>query len=103
MFMDAKTLSALAEPSRIRIIELLREQPRSVSEVSLKLGLNQPQASKHLKVLAGADLVKVSPVAQQRIYSLNPEPFIRLEDWVNSFGRFWNQRLDNLDIYLKKG
>jgi DNA-binding transcriptional ArsR family regulator len=100
--MDMKTFGALAEPNRVRIVELLKEQPRSVNEVALLLGIRQPQASKHLHTLSAAGLVSMQPVAQQRIYALNPEPFLRLEDWVGSFHRFWDQRFDSLDSYLKQ-
>jgi DNA-binding transcriptional ArsR family regulator len=101
--MDALTFTALAEPNRLKIVELLREQPRSVNEIALLLKLRQPQASKHLQALAAAGLVTVRPVAQQRIYALRPERFRQIENWVNSFQQSWNQRLDNLDNYLKKG
>ena len=101
--MDAITFNALAEPSRLKIVELLRAQPRSVNEVALLLQIRQPQASKHLHTLAEAGLVTMQPVAQQRIYALRPEPFLQLEDWANSFQRYWNQRLDNLERHLKKG
>ena len=100
--MDAKTFSALAEPNRLRIVELLREQPRSVNEIAKRLGLRQPQASKHLHTLSTAGLVSMSPLAQQRVYALNPEPFLQLDDWVNSFERYWNQRLDKLEDYLRR-
>ena len=101
--MDTVTFSALAEPNRLKIVELLREQPRSVNEVALLLKLRQPQASKHLHTLTEAGLLTVRPAAQQRIYALNPEAFLQLEDWANSFQRYWNQRLDNLEHYLRKG
>lgn len=84
-------------------MELLRAQPRSVNEIALLLKLRQPQASKHLHTLAAAGLVTMQPVAQQRIYALQPEPFLQLEDWANSFQRFWSQRLDNLEDHLTKG
>lgn len=101
--MDTKTFSALAEPNRLKILELLREQPCSVNKVALALKLRQPQASKHLQILNRAGLVSVQPVAQQRIYILNAEQFLRLEDWINSFHQYWSQRLDNLEKHLKKG
>jgi len=101
--MDTKTFTALAEPNRLRIVELLREQPRSVNQVAELLQIRQPQASKHLRVLSEAGLVTVRPVAQQRMYSLNPEPFLRLEDWTNSFHEHWEQKLTSLELYLKKG
>lgn len=101
--MDASTFTALAEPNRLKIVELLREKPRSVNEIALLLKLRQPQVSKHLHALAAAGIVTVTPVAQQRIYALSAEPFIQLEDWANSFQKEWNQRLDSLEEHLKKG
>ncbi len=101
--MDTKTFNALAEPNRLKIIELLREQPRSVNEVASLLKIRQPQASKHLHTLNKAGLVRVQPIAQQRIYALNAEPFLRLEDWVNSFQIYWSQQFNSLEEYLKKG
>jgi len=100
---DAITFNALAEPNRLKIVELLRGQPRSVNEVALLLKLRQPQASKHLRTLTEAGLVTRRQVAQQRIYALKPEPFLQLEDWANSFQKYWDQRLDNLENHLKKG
>jgi DNA-binding transcriptional ArsR family regulator len=99
--MDTKTFSALAEPTRFRIIELLREQPYSVNSFVKLLNIKQPQVSKHLRILNDSGLVIVKPIAQQRIYSLNREAFIELDQWVKSFDKFWSDRLDNLDVHLK--
>lgn len=101
--MDASTFSALAEPNRLKIVELLREKPRSVNEIALLLQRRQPQVSKHLHALAAAGLVTVQPVAQQRIYALKAEPFLQIEDWASSFQKQWSQRLDTLEKYLNKG
>jgi DNA-binding transcriptional ArsR family regulator len=101
--MDSDLLAALAEPTRFKIVELLREHPRSVNEIALLLGLSQPQASKHLHRLSQAGIVRVHPVAQQRIYSLNEKPFLQLDDWVKSFNHYWNQRFNSLEKHLKKG
>jgi DNA-binding transcriptional ArsR family regulator len=98
--MDLKTFTALAEPNRLRIIELLREQPCSVNDVAARLDLRQPQASKHLRTLSEAGLISARPYAQQRIYTLNPEPFLRLSDWTNSFTHYWETRFSMLDDYL---
>jgi DNA-binding transcriptional ArsR family regulator len=101
--MDTKTFTALAEPNRLRIVELLRKQPCSVNQVAESLKLRQPQASKHLHTLSLAGLVTVKPLAQQRMYALNPAPFLQLDDWVNSFQQYWDQRLTTLETYLQKG
>jgi len=93
-------LNAFAEPNRLRIIELLRNGPRSVGEIVDELGIRQPQVSKHLRVLSESGLVEVYPLANKRIYRLRPQPFIELNDWLNSFRRIWDERFDQLDDYL---
>lgn len=98
--MDSTTLSALAEPNRLRIVELLRSGPSSVGEISDRLILSQPQASKHLRVLSRAGIVEVRPIGQRRIYQLQPEPFAALESWLNSFRPTWEDRMDTLEEYL---
>ena len=97
-----RTLSALAEPNRLRIVELLRDGPRPVGEITKRLALRQPQVSKHLRVLSEAGLVEVHPAAQQRIYGLSAKQFRELDSWVDTFHRIWDTRLDNLDDYLKE-
>jgi DNA-binding transcriptional ArsR family regulator len=100
--MNTMTLSALAEPNRLRIVELLRDNPYPVGEIAKRLVLRQPQVSKHLRVLSKAGLVEVHPVAQQRIYQLQPKPFEELDSWLETFRRIWETRLDNLDEYLQE-
>lgn len=99
--MDAIILSALAEPNRLRIVELLRDNPYPVGEIATRLGLRQPQVSKHLHVLSQAGLVEVRPAAQQRIYHLRPAAFEQLDGWLETFRRSWEARLDALDGVLQ--
>jgi DNA-binding transcriptional ArsR family regulator len=94
------TLSALAESNRLHIVELLRDGPRSVGEISERLQLRQPQVSKHLRVLSAAGLVEVHPVAQQRIYQLRAQPFHELDAWLESYRHIWDARFDRLETYL---
>ncbi|WNB94001.1 metalloregulator ArsR/SmtB family transcription factor [Bacillus sp. NEB1478] len=94
-------LNALAEPNRLHIVELLRDGPMTVGEVTEKLGLNQPQVSKHLRVLSENGLVEVQPIANRRYYKLRAEPFKELDTWIDSYRHLWNERLDRLDEYLK--
>lgn len=96
-----KTLwTALMEPHRLQIVELLRDGPLTVGEITERLGLQQPQVSKHLKVLSKAAIVEVQPQANRRIYQLRREPFQELETWLHSFRRLWEERFDRLDDYL---
>ncbi|QBD75566.1 ArsR family transcriptional regulator [Ktedonosporobacter rubrisoli] len=96
-----KTLwAALTEANRLQIVELLRDGPLTVGAITSQLGLQQPQVSKHLKVLSEAGIVEVQPQANRRIYQLRREPFQELEDWLHSFRRLWEERFDRLDDYL---
>ena len=96
------TLTALAEPNRLRIVELLRDEPRPVGEIARRLRLRQPQVSKHLRVLSDAGLVDVRPVAQQRIYELRSEPFDELDAWLETFRRRMAHRMDRLEVLISE-
>ncbi len=71
--------SALGDPARWRIVELLAERPRTVGELAELTGLRQPQTTKHLQTLARAGLVTVTPLAQRRVYAIEPAPLQALE------------------------
>jgi DNA-binding transcriptional ArsR family regulator len=98
--MHATTFAALGEPTRLEIVELLRRRPFSVGEIADTLGIRQPQASKHLKVLREAGVVDVEPVARRRVYHLAPAAFEELGDWVETFVALWEERLDSLEEVL---
>jgi DNA-binding transcriptional ArsR family regulator len=94
-------LSALAEPNRLQIVELLRRKPLAVGEIVERLGLRQPQVSKHLRVLSDAGLVEVRPVAQQRIYRLRPQALKEIDAWLDPYRRSWDERFDQFDEVLR--
>lgn len=102
IFMEVKTLQALAEPNRLKIVELLKERPYTVNQIASKLDMRQPQASKHLHILAEANIVNVKRLAQLRIYDLNNQPFLELDDWLNSFNSYWDNKMAALDKYIKQ-
>lgn len=99
---NISTFGALSEPNRMNIVELLRQGPLTVGEIADKLGLKQPQTSKHLKVLSDNGIVEVQAEANRRIYKLRPEPFQELDSWIQSFQSVMQERFDNLDEYLKE-
>jgi uncharacterized protein YndB with AHSA1/START domain/DNA-binding transcriptional ArsR family regulator len=78
----ATTLTALAEPTRLRIVELLRERPHTVGEIAERLGARQPQVTKHLQTLSRAGVVAVHPLGQRRVCALEPGPLRELRDWL---------------------
>ncbi|MGB7751936.1 MAG: metalloregulator ArsR/SmtB family transcription factor [Candidatus Acidiferrales bacterium] len=97
-----ETLQALAEPNRFQIVELLRDGPRPVGDMVHRLGLRQPQVSKHLRVLSDAGLVDVRIDAQRRIYALRAAPLKELEVWIERYRRIWEVNFQRLDAVLEE-
>lgn len=100
--MTPMIFSALAEPNRFQIVELLRDRPRPVGELVDTLHMRQPQVSKHLKILADAGIVEVHPQANQRIYELSPKKFQEIDTWLNKYRKLWEERFARLDALLQR-
>ncbi|WP_202080788.1 ArsR/SmtB family transcription factor [Caldalkalibacillus salinus] len=100
--MNTKILSALAEPNRLHIVELLRDSPLTVGEIADRLQIRQPQASKHLRVLYDAGIVEFYAEANRRIYKLRSEPFKELNSWLEQYREMWEENFDRLDRYLQE-
>jgi DNA-binding transcriptional ArsR family regulator len=94
------TYEALVDPTRRRILDLLRERPRLVGELVNTLKSSQPLISKHLRVLREAGLVKVRQDAQRRWYELRPEPLAEVVDWLEPYRQLWEERYERLDSLL---
>jgi DNA-binding transcriptional ArsR family regulator len=93
--------SALADPSRREILDLLRSGERSVNELVDRLRLSQPGVSKHLKALREAGLVEVRPAGKRRWYGLRAEPLAEVAAWLEPYREHWSQRLDALELHLE--
>lgn len=98
--MHEATWAALGDPHRRAVLGLLRERPRTVTELGGALRLTQPATSKHLRVLREAGLVRVRPEAQRRVYALDPAPLAELDGWLAPYRALWNDRLDALGRHL---
>ena len=98
--MSVATFAVVAEPTRRRILDLLRERARSVGELVDQLGISQPGVSKHLRVLREAGLVEVHPEAQRRRYELRTEPLEEIDAWLEPYRQLWSDRLDALERHL---
>lgn len=92
----------IAEPTRRRILDHLREQERSVGELVDLTGMHQPGVSRHLRVLRDAGLVDVRAEAQRRLYRLRPEPLTELDQWLAPYRKYWAGRLDALERHLDR-
>ena len=100
--MENSLWTALGEPHRRAVLDLLAQGEQSVGELVERLGLTQPQTSKHLRVLRDAGLVRVEQRAQRRIYAVDPEPMTELDTWLAPYRRLWNTSLDRLGAHLDR-
>lgn len=93
--------AALADPTRLRIVEMLAAGERGAGDIAGAFAMSGPAVSQHLKVLREAGLITVRPEAQRRIYTLDPQGFEALEEWLRRIRRFWGGRLDELERQLR--
>ncbi len=95
-----EVFDVLTDPSRRRILDLLRSREHLVGELVEDLGLSQPGVSKHLRVLREAGLVRVRIDAQRRWYGLDPAPLAEVDRWLAPYRRYWADRLERLERHL---
>ena len=95
-----EVLDVIAEPTRRRILDHVREHERSVGELVVLTGMHQPGVSRHLRVLRDAGLVEVRADAQRRLYRVRPEPLAEIDEWLAPYRRLWAARLDALERHL---
>jgi len=93
---------ALAEPSRLRIVDLLRLEPLPVGSVADRLRIRQPQASKHLRALTDAGLLEVRHEAQRRIYALRGQAFQDFDHWLERYRSLFEGQFERLDAVLEE-
>lgn len=93
-------LEVIAEPTRRRILDAVRDGERSVGQLVREVGMHQPGVSRHLKILRDAGLVEVRRDAQRRLYRLRPEPLMELDAWLEPYRLEWANRLDSLERHL---
>ena len=96
------TFAALADPTRRAILARLSTGQASVTELAEPFEMSMPAISKHLKVLERAGLIARGREAQWRPCRLEAAPLKDVAEWVTRYQRFWEQRFDNLDAYLRE-
>jgi DNA-binding transcriptional ArsR family regulator len=94
--------AALADPTRVRILDLLSKRERAVGELVREFELSQPAVSQHLRVLKEAGLVASRADAQRRIYRVNPAPLRQLDRWLQRYRKLWASELDALERHLDR-
>lgn len=91
-----RTFAALADPTRLSIVSLLRRRPLRSGDLAQALDMNPPAVSKHLRILRDAGLVQEESPADDlraRVYQLRREPFSELRDWLDELELFWSAQL----------
>ena len=98
----ADAFNAVAEPRRRQILDVLAGGESPVNDLVNRLGLAQPQVSKHLRVLREVGLVEVREEGRQRMYRLNGRSLKPIHDWVKNYQRSWDERYKALDEVLEE-
>jgi DNA-binding transcriptional ArsR family regulator len=102
MNMQLGTFQTLADPTRRRIVEVLRAGERQVGAIVDEAGIHQSGVSRHLRILHEARFVSVRADGQRRLYALRPEPFRELDAWLAAYRGLWEARLDRFGAALEK-
>ena len=100
--MQVNAFSTLADPTRLRILDVLRAGERPVNDLVAAVDIHQSGVSRHLRILQEAGFVSVRPEGAQRFYSLRPEPFQELDMWIAQYRKLWEARLDRFAAALEK-
>jgi DNA-binding transcriptional ArsR family regulator len=90
----------LADPTRRRIVDVLRAGERPVGDVVARVGVQQSGVSRHLRILSESGFVTMRPDGQRRLYRLQPQPFRQLDGWLADYRRLWESRLDRFGTAL---
>ena len=101
------TFAALADPTRRRVVELLRERPRRAGELAANCAMSGPAMSRHLRVLRASGLVEVEEErieqdARLRVYRLRSEPFLALQAWLDQMQAFWTEQLGAFKTHIER-
>jgi DNA-binding transcriptional ArsR family regulator len=94
--------TALADPHRRRMIELLGSGERPAGAIAGEFAMTSAAVSQHLKALREAGLVRVRVDGARRIYSLDPNGLAAVDAWLGRFRSFWSARLDDLETALRE-
>jgi DNA-binding transcriptional ArsR family regulator len=97
-----QALGALADPTRVAIVELLCERDRTAGEIADRFPVSGPAISRHLRVLRESGLVAFTKDGQHRVYRVNPGPLAEAGDWMHRQLAAWHRRYDALGGHLDR-
>ncbi|MGE4430610.1 MAG: ArsR/SmtB family transcription factor [Sphingobium sp.] len=99
--MNIDAFQTLADPTRRRVIDALRQGERQVNDLVAEVGIHQSGVSRHLRILHEAGFVTMQPDGQRRLYSLKPDRFRELDEWLAAYRGLWEARLDRFGAALE--
>lgn len=91
-----QTFRALADPTRRNILELLRQEPRSIAEIASRFAITRAAIKKHLIILQQGDLVRMERRGREQISHFNPAGLVLAQNWLTTFDQYWDERLNAL-------
>lgn len=101
-----EAFDVLGDPVRRRALELMSEGELASGAIAqviqAEFHISQPAVSQHLRVLRDSGFVTMRPVGARRLYAVNPAPLMEVDMWLDQFRRFWDQRLDALEVELRR-
>jgi DNA-binding transcriptional ArsR family regulator len=97
-----RTFSALSDPTRRDILDRLGRGPASISELAKPFGITLTGLKKHIQVLEDAQLVTTAKIGRTRQCRLGPEQLQDAAQWIHTYRRQWERRLDGLEAFLAK-
>lgn len=101
-YADADIFTAIAHPLRRQILDMLAEGELPVKQIATSFPVSRPAISQHLRVLLDTGLVSEQRMGREHYYALHAERLREVERWLRHYERFWPQRLDALDAYLRE-
>src|SRR5580658_2307090 len=101
-YSPAVTFHALADPTRLAVLELLRSEPKAVGQIAAAFPISRPAISKHLRQLHQAELVAVSRRGRHHFYQINATPLAALDLWLERYRVFWAHNLNNLKEFVEQ-
>ncbi len=100
--MRRDVFQAIADPTRREIINLITHKSLNLNAVAENFSMSRPAVSKHIKILTECGLVVVKQNGRDRYCEAKLEKLSEVSDWIEQYRRFWNEKLDMLEIYLEE-
>jgi DNA-binding transcriptional ArsR family regulator len=101
-YLPEATFHALADPTRLAVLELLRHQSQSAGQIASAFSISRPAISKHLRQLHKARLVLPTRRGRHRFFSLNLEPLQAVDAWLERYRMFWANNLNSLKMFVEE-